>query len=372
MFQTESSHHEPLIQAFGNNHKILSQDLKMALGLQEKNGLEWGRTLSTLVSKKMLVKQQAYFAKNSKPAYYYSLHPSVTNNNHLHILKHQFQMFDSFMKTLDLDSLRNKYGAYKALEGVDFDKREKTQFLMSMDCYVQGNAMEFEDFCDNFIYSHKNSLIKKIATHYAPENEADYTNMVNQLKQPNSMMAFIWTHMRGRIYRMWASVLTEKHATMGLKVATANDTSIHIIDDVTLDSMGVDFVIVKNKIAYPCQIKKDSHTKIARGKGNGKDNFSIVEMSEKNKDNLLTFMRAEHSNIQIDAVQNTSIVKYSVISKDALIYKIDTKTAMRGDEKPEYKKFKQELPYLTLETNGMITFEADAFLSLLKKQILSA
>jgi len=295
----------------------------------------------------------------------------MTNENV--VFEENFGILDSFLKNLDLESIRNKYHQLKMFENIDFDKSEKKHFLIEMDKYKFGSVMEFDDFCDVFIAKNKKSLRNKMVNAIAPNTDVfgeARKNVSNQLIQPNAMMFFMWQHIRARIYRMWFSVLTEMHAAMGADLVSKGKGIEHsIVNHVDLDVVGIDFVVIRGDNAYPCQIKKESFSKVARGKDNSKENFARKTLNDRA---IVEFNRVLNKVVEKKdwIIHKSCVIKYGVVAKDNMFYRIDTKTSSIGDDKPEYVKFKEDFNYLTIEDNGIVLFEPVAFNKLLQKEIL--
>lgn len=156
----------------------------------------------------------------------------------------RFSKFDNFVRQIDLDDYRKKYSHIKIVE---MDLPKKIQALKTLYKYYWSEAdidaiPYFEEYYEMYYEDCKSDIADfRIKTEMCE-------NCFNK-------------GLRARIYRTWASVITQIHAGyVAEKIFGIGSVEMNEI----LDRRGKDFVITYNNKTLPIQVKKETHRPEAR------------------------------------------------------------------------------------------------------------
>lgn len=156
----------------------------------------------------------------------------------------KFNKFDHFVKTIDLEKYRMRYAHIKIVE---MDLPKNIQALKTIYKYYWSNIdlnniPDFEEYYELYYNDTKEDIEKfRIKT----EMCKDCFNK----------------GLKARIYRTWASIITQIHAGYVAESIFGNN-SVEMND--ILDHQGKDIVITYNNKTIPIQIKKETHRPEAR------------------------------------------------------------------------------------------------------------
>ncbi len=163
----------------------------------------------------------------------------------------RFEKFDNFIKTIDLENYRRKYAHLKIVE---MDLPRNIQALKTLyECYWSNvnldNILDFEEYYEYYYRTH------------AADIEA--------FRRKVEMCETCFNKgLRARIYRTWASIITQIHAGYVAETVFGAGT-IEMNDE--LDHAGKDFVITYNDKTVAIQVKKESKRPEARIQRNADD-----------------------------------------------------------------------------------------------------
>lgn len=221
-------------------------------------------------------------------------------------MKTKLEKFDDFVKNVDLDAYRQKYAHLKIVE---MDLPRNIQALKTLYKYYWeninlDNIPQFEEYYELYYAEHQRDIEAfRVKTEMCPEcfNKG----------------------LRARIYRTWASIITQIHAGY-VAESVFGENSVNMNDE--LDHKGKDFVVTYKGKTLGIQVKKVSKRPEAR--------------------------------IQRNSDKQTITIKYCVPS--------------RGDfEKPRYKrtgKIKpQMLDFCEFSENGILNRYENGFVVFTKK-----
>jgi hypothetical protein len=153
-------------------------------------------------------------------------------------MNERLNKFDNFVKTINLDGYRKKYSQIKIVE---MDLPRNIQALKTIYKYYWSdinidNIPDFEKYYDLYYGELKDDI----------EQFRIKTEMCKECFNKG---------LKARIYRTWASIITQIHAGYVAEDVFGN-SSIDMNDE--LDHAGKDFVITYNSKTVPIQIKKES------------------------------------------------------------------------------------------------------------------
>jgi len=156
----------------------------------------------------------------------------------------KYEKFDRFVKTIDLEKYRLKYSHIKIVE---MDLPINIQALKTIYKYYWSeididNITDFEEYYDLYY------------------NDCREDIRAFQIKTEMCEDCFN-KGLKARIYRTWASLITQIHAGYVAENVFGNN-SVEMND--VLDHSGKDFVITYNNKSIPIQVKKETHRPEAR------------------------------------------------------------------------------------------------------------
>ena len=159
------------------------------------------------------------------------------------------QKLDNFLKSVDLKAYRDKYRPIKIVE-MDMPKDVQAIKMLYKVYWDQKRFLSFEDFYQEYLNSQKTEV----------ESFRKRTIMCEDC---------FYRGLPARIYRTWASIITQIHAGYVAESVFGEGT---VAMSEELDHQGADFqVVYKNKILN-YQVKKKSFSgEIRRGKGGVKN-----------------------------------------------------------------------------------------------------
>lgn len=167
-----------------------------------------------------------------------------------------FEKFDEFIRTINLDDYRLKYSHIKIVE---MDLPRDIQALKSLYKYYWNeidinNIPDFDEYY-NLYYK-------------------DCANEIEKFRIKTEMCKDCFSKgLKARIYRTWASIITQIHAGyVAENVFGAGSVEMNDI----LDHQGKDFIITYKGKIIPIQVKKESHRPEARMVR--KDDNSIISI----------------------------------------------------------------------------------------------
>lgn len=159
------------------------------------------------------------------------------------------QKFDNFLQSVDLKSYRDMYRPIKIVE-MDMPKDVQAIKMLYKVYWDQKRFLSFEDFYQEYLNSQKTEV----------ESFRKRTTMCEDC---------FYRGLPARIYRTWASIVTQIHAGYVAESVFGEGT---VAMSEELDHQGADFqVLYKNKILN-YQVKKKSFSgEVRRGKGGVKN-----------------------------------------------------------------------------------------------------
>jgi hypothetical protein len=226
----------------------------------------------------------------------------------------KFEHFDTFVKTIDLNAYRLKYSHIKIVE---MDLPKNIQALKALykyywsDVNIQ-NIPDFEQFYELY-YKDSREEIEKF-----------------RIKTEMCETCFN-KGLRARIYRTWASIITQIHA--GYVAETVFGEGSVTMNDI-LDHEGKDFVISYHNKVIPVQVKKETHRPEARIlRKDSKDIISIFYCVPAKSD----FEKPYYIKTGLIKPQMLDFIKYS---NDGILDRYDNGFVVFTD-----KVFKDLIPY---------------------------
>lgn len=168
----------------------------------------------------------------------------------------RFEKFDNFVKTINLEEYRIKYAHLKIVE---MDLPKNIQALKTLYKYYWqevdlDNIPDFDTYYKLYYNEHKNDIEAfRIKTEMC-------TDCFNK-------------GLKARIYRTWASIITQIHAGYVAECVFGENT-VEMNEE--LDHRGKDFVITYNNKTLPIQVKKESKRPEARIQRNSDDSTVTI------------------------------------------------------------------------------------------------
>lgn len=168
----------------------------------------------------------------------------------------RFEKFDNFVKTINLEEYRIKYAHLKIVE---MDLPKNIQALKTLYKYYWqevdlDNIPDFDTYYELYYNEHKNDIEAfRIKTEMC-------TDCFNK-------------GLKARIYRTWASIITQIHAGYVAECVFGENT-VEMNEE--LDHRGKDFVITYNNKTLPIQVKKESKRPEARIQRNSDDSTVTI------------------------------------------------------------------------------------------------
>ena len=214
--------------------------------------------------------------------------------------------FDEFLQSVDLKAYRDKYRPIKIVE-MDMPKEVQAINMLYKVYWGQKKFLSFEDFYKEYLNSQKTEI----------ESFRQRTTMCKDC---------FYRGLPARIYRTWASIITQIHAGYVAESVFGEGT---VSMSGELDHQGADFQVKYRGKILNYQVKKKSFSgEVRRGKGGVKK--------------------------QIDG--EFVDIKYEVPSSEYF----DNPKKKDGDYKLPYKRF-QENKELKRFSNGFVVFAPYAF-----------
>jgi len=216
------------------------------------------------------------------------------------------EKFDKFLQTVDLSGYRNKFRPIKIVE-MDLPKNIQAIALLYKIYWDEKKFVSYDDFYQEYL--------KKLKTEL-------------ELFRKKIQMCYkcFYLGLPARIYRTWASLITQIHAGYVAESVFGSD-SVSMSEE--LDHQGADFRVVYRNFKLNYQVKKETHSREVR-----KEKKSKVKLDGKFIDIL-----------------------YNVPTED--IFK-DPKTK-KGELRKPYKEFINN-KNLRRFNNGFVVFTSQIFL----------
>src|SRR3989344_7310433 len=145
------------------------------------------------------------------------------------------QKLDNFLKSVDLKAYRNKYRPIKIVE-MDMPKDVKAIKMLYKVYWDQKRFLSFEDFYQEYLNSQKTEV----------ESFRKRTIMCEDC---------FYRGLPARIYRTWASIITQIHACYVAEAVFGDET---VAMSSTLDRQGADFQVIYRSKTLNYQVKKKS------------------------------------------------------------------------------------------------------------------
>lgn len=168
----------------------------------------------------------------------------------------KLQLFDNFVKSINLEKYRNQYAHIKIVE---MDLPRNIQALKSLYKYYWSDVdiqhiPDFEEYYELYY--------------------ADCKDDIKTFRTKTEMCENCFNKgLKARIYRTWASIITQIHAGYVAEKVFGNGT-VEMND--VLDHEGKDFVITYNGKTISIQVKKETHRPEARVQR--KDSKNIITL----------------------------------------------------------------------------------------------
>lgn len=260
------------------------------------------------------------------------------------------EKIDKFSEVVFSQNFTQYYGmtnTYKNFEDQNLTPLIKASVLKKLSVTNHLNVPSFEDFFDWIRKKHGTELSIILSRFIFPKDDKLFNYLKNSMR--NDRNHELWMHVKARIYKKWCSIVTEMQCVYAIVQGVDNlDLDWDIIVSPELDSIGIDFVVVKyqdgENIAYPIQIKKDSFSVYAQKKYNALENFDKVTIKKK----ALAQLTQELNKQKITAnIQDITILKYGVTSSADLPYE-----------------------YLKRAPNGFVYYDADLLVKALNLHLI--
>ena len=159
------------------------------------------------------------------------------------------QKFDSFLQSVDLKSYRDKYRPIKIVE-MDLPKEVQAINMLYKVYWDQKKFLSFEDFYKEYLSLQKTEI-------------ESFRQKITMCKN------CFYRGLPARIYRTWASIITQIHAGYVAESVFGEGT---VAMSGELDYQGVDFQVRYKGIILNYQVKKKSFSgEVRRGKGGVKN-----------------------------------------------------------------------------------------------------
>jgi hypothetical protein len=157
--------------------------------------------------------------------------------------------FDKFLQSVDLKSYRDKYRPIKIVE-MDMPKEVQAISMLYKIYWDKKKFLPFEDFYKEYLNSLKTEI----------ELFREKTTMCKDC---------FYRGLPARIYRTWASIITQIHAGYVAESVFGEGT---VTMSEELDHQGADFQVNYKKITLNYQVKKESFSsEVRRGRGGVKN-----------------------------------------------------------------------------------------------------
>lgn len=155
------------------------------------------------------------------------------------------QKFDNFLQSVDLKSYRDKYRPIKIVE-MDLPKEVQAINMLYKVYWDQKKFLSFEDFYKEYLSSQKTEI-------------ESFRQKITMCKD------CFYRGLPARIYRTWASIITQIHAGY-VAESVFGEGTVSMSGD--LDHQGADFQVKYRGKILNYQVKKKSFSgEVRRGKG---------------------------------------------------------------------------------------------------------
>lgn len=163
------------------------------------------------------------------------------------MISSKLAQFTRFLAKIDLDEYRKRFLPIKIVE---MDLPKNIQAIESLyDVYWENKRfLSFEKFYDYYLQRHKNDI----------ETFRQKIQMCEKC---------FYKGLPARIYRTWASIVTQIHAGYVAESVFGNNT---VSMSATLDHNGADFQVLYKKHTLNYQVKKKTHSREVRVAKKGK------------------------------------------------------------------------------------------------------
>lgn len=155
--------------------------------------------------------------------------------------------FEDSLKQVDLDSYRLKYAFIKLVE-MDLPKKIQALQALYFVYWEKRSFLDYEDFYQFYLNAHKNE-IEQFRVKITMCNDCFYRGLP------------------ARIYRTWASIITQIHAGYVADLVFGQGTVQMSAD---LDHEGADFRVEYKGKALNYQVKKETHSREVRREKGGR------------------------------------------------------------------------------------------------------
>ncbi|MEM4270991.1 MAG: TaqI family restriction endonuclease [Candidatus Pacearchaeota archaeon] len=153
------------------------------------------------------------------------------------------QKFDKFLQSVDLKSYRDKYRPVKIVE-MDMPKEVQAINMLYKVYWDQKKFLSFEDFYKEYLNSQK-------------------TEIESFRKRTTICEDCFYRGLPARIYRTWASIITQIHAGYVAESVYGDGT---VAMSAELDHQGADFQVKYRGVILNYQVKKTSYSGVKSGK----------------------------------------------------------------------------------------------------------
>lgn len=277
-------------------------------------------------------------------------------NSHINIfmrtvmkIQYNEDKISKFLKVVFNQDFEQYYGmtnTYKCFEEQNLTQVMKVSLLKKLSVTNHLNVPSFEEFWLWMRKNHGTELSIMLTNFISPGDEKRAKYLKNAMR--NNRDDNLWMHIKARVYKKWCSIVTEMQCVYAtVEGVHTNNLNWEVIVSPALDSIGIDFVVVKqvgnNKKAFPIQIKKDSFNAYAQKKYNALENFDKVAIKKK----ALQELSVELAKQKVLAdIEDVTILKYGVT---------------RGDELP--------YEYLKRSSNGFVYYDSQLLVEALNNNL---
>ena len=224
----------------------------------------------------------------------------------------KLQQFDKFLQNVDLAGYREKYRPIKIVE-MDLPKEIQAIGMLYEIYWNKKKLLDFDSFYKEYLKEKKNELEKF------------------RIKTTMCKSCF-YRGLPARIYRTWASIITQIHGGYVAESVFGEDT-VKMSEE--LDHQGADFRVVYKGTKLNYQVKKETHSREVR--------------------------RQKETKNKIDG--EFVDILYNVSSRDV----VDNPKTLKGDLRKPYKEFMAN-KNLKRFNNGFVVFTPNIFIAK-KKEI---
>lgn len=213
------------------------------------------------------------------------------------MLSNRLEKFDKFVRTIDLESFRKKYAHLKIVE---MDLPRNIQALKTLYKYYWSevnlnNIPDFETYYDLYYQENKNDI--------------------EEFRIKTEMCSICFNKgLRARIYRTWASIITQIHAGY-VAENVFGEGSVQMNDE--LDHEGKDFVITYNNKTIAIQVKKESKRPEARIQRNSDKNTYTIRYCVPQKKDF------EQPTYKKTGIIKPQMLDFRQFSKDGILDRYD-------------------------------------------------